>query len=618
MEDKIFVIEDEIKKLPLKPGVYLMHGENDEVIYVGKAVRLKNRVKSYFDNSKKNVKTLTMVSHVNRFEYIVTDTEVEALILESNLIKEYRPKYNILLMDDKNYPYIKVTLSEEFPRVVLARRIGKDKNTSKYFGPFISNKDVKDMIELIQKIFGIRKCNKNISKNKVDRACLNYHIGRCKAPCINNINTQEYRANVDKAIDFLKGNYKPVIKMLKNKMLELSEALKYEEAAYYKSLIDSINRLFENQKITDTKYKDRDIVGISVQDGNAVVQVFFVREGKIIGRDNFYLNIPNDESEDKILEEFIKQFYSGTPYIPSEIMLPVELRNCSDIELYLEQLKNEKVKIIVPKLGQKEKLIELANRNASLILEKDKNRLERENNKTIGAVKEISEILKLENIHRIEAYDISNISGVNSIGSMVVYEDGKPSKSEYRKFNIKYVQGPDDYNSLKEVLNRRFSHGMRDLETNVTSSFARFPDLIMMDGGKGQVNIAIKVLDELGVNIPVCGMVKDDNHRTRGLYYNNLELPIDSRSEGFKLITRIQDEAHRFAITSHRLKRGKEQVKSILDDIDGIGPVRRKALRRELESIENIKNASIERLMEIPEISKKQAETIYYFFHNEK
>ena len=616
MENSNFDIQEELKKLPGKPGVYLMHDEKDEIIYVGKAISLKNRVRQYFQSSRgKSVKIEQMVTHITRFEYIVTDSELEALVLECNLIKEHRPKYNTMLMDDKAYPFIKVTVDEPFPRIMMARRMVKDK--AKYFGPYTSAGAVKDTIELIRKLYKVRSCNRRLPRDTgKERPCLNYHIHQCNAPCQGYVSQETYRKSIDEVLRFLGGNYDVVLKELEEKMMKASEDLEFEKAIEYRELLGSVKKIAQKQKITDTAGNDRDILAAATDKEDAVVQVFFIRGGRLIGRDHFYLKLSGDETTGEIISSFIKQFYAGTPYIPAELMTQTEIEDGEVLEEWLSQKRGHRVHIRVPKKGTKEKLVELAEKNAALVLSKDRERLKREEGRTIGAVKEIARLLGLEHLNRMEAYVISNISGFASVGSMVVYQKGKPKRNDYRKFRIKSVQGPDDYASMKEVLTRRFRHGLEEREEGKeTGSFTAFPDLILMDGGKGQVGIALQVLDELHLNIPVCGMVKDDSHRTRGLYYNNKELPIDRNSEGFKLITRIQDEAHRFAIEFHRKLRSKEQVHSVLDDIPGVGPARRKDLMKHFSSLDEIRQADVEELKKLPSMNEKSAQEVYKFFH---
>ena len=615
----MFCFEEELKKLPNKPGVYIMRDEKDVILYVGKAVNLHNRVRSYFrSNIGRGPAIDKMVSLIARFEYIVTDSELEALVLENNLIKEYSPKYNTLLKDDKTYPYIKVTLGEDYPRILFSRTMKKDK--SRYFGPFSSATAVKDTIELLNKIFSLRTCNRNLPRDmRLERPCLNYHIKQCPAPCQGYISKEAYREKIAAALEFLNGNQGPIQKELEAKMKEAAENMEFEEAARYRDLLESIRQVTQKQKITGGIGEDKDILALYQDEGEAVVQVFFVRNGKLIGREHYYMTNVSENKKPEILEHFVKQFYAGTPYIPAELMLQYEIADRELIEKWLTQRRGQKVNVVVPKIGSKEKLVELAAQNAKLILTKDREKLKREEGRTIGAVKEIAVLLGMKSIDRMEAYDISNINGFENVGSMVVYEKGKPKRSDYRKFRIKSVGGPDDYACMREVLSRRFLHGLKEREENgagdAFDSFTRFPDLIMMDGGRGQVNIALSVLEELDIHIPVCGMVKDDNHRTRGLYYHNVEIPIDTHSEGFRLITRIQDEAHRFAIEYHKQLRGKAQVKSVLDDIPGIGPARRKALMRHFKSLEEIKQATPEELMEVPEINRAAAQEIVEFFH---
>ena len=613
----MFLIEEELKKLPGKPGVYIMHGENDEIIYVGKAVSLKNRVRQYFQSSRnKGAKIEQMVTHITRFEYIVTDSELEALVLECNLIKEHRPKYNTMLNDDKTYPFIKVTVNEPYPRVLFSRTMKKDK--AKYFGPYTSSTAVKDVIELVRKIYMVRSCNRNLPRDcGKDRPCLYYHMKQCTAPCQGNVSEEAYKQNIGQVLHFLNGNFQETIDQLTEKMMAASEDMRFEDAAGYRDLINSIRRIGERQKITTYGEEDRDIIAVAMDESedlreqDAVVQVFFMRGGRLIGRDHFFLRVARGDTKAQVLSSFLKQFYAGTPFIPAEIMMQTEIEDGEIIEDWLSARRKQRVHIRVPKKGTKEKLVELAKENAWMVLSKDRERIKREEGRTIGAVKEIEDWLGLKDIVRMEAYDISNISGFESVGSMVVYEKGKPKRSDYRKFKIKWVQGPNDYASMEEVLTRRFTHESK----GEYDSFSILPDLILMDGGRGQVNIARKVLGELGIDIPVCGMVKDDNHRTRGVYFNNVEIPIDTSGEGFHLVTRIQDEAHRFAIEYHRSLRSKEQVHSVLDDIPGIGETRRKALMRRFRSVENIRDASVEELSQTESMNVQSAEAVYQFFH---
>ena len=599
-----------------------MHDASDAIIYVGKAISLKNRVRQYFQSSRnKGAKIERMVTQIARFEYIITDSELEALVLECNLIKEHRPKYNTMLKDDKSYPFIRVTVEEAYPRVLFARRMKKDK--SRYYGPYTSAGAVKETIELLHKLYQIRTCNRNLPRDiGLDRPCLNYHIHQCQAPCQGYVSKEEYRESVNQVVSFLGGNYEPVLQMLEKKMQDASDSLEFEKAIEYRELLSSVRAVAQKQKITNSDGEDKDVLALAKDEHDAVVQVFFVRDGRLIGRDHFYLNHVEGESRSAILGSFIKQFYAGTPFIPRELMLQCEVEDAEVMEEWLSGRRGQKVHLRVPKKGTKEKLVELAAKNAEMVLSQDRERIRREEGRTIGAMKEIAGWLGLQNATRMEAFDISNTNGFESVGSMVVFEKGRPKRSDYRKFKIRTVQGPDDYASMREVLTRRFTHGMeeeKELEKkNISTefgSFTRFPDLLMMDGGRGQVNIALSVLRELNLAIPVCGMVKDDNHRTRGLYYNNVEIPIDRNSEGFRLITRIQDEAHRFAIEYHRSLRSKEQVHSVLDDIPGIGPARRRALMKHFQSLEAIRDADVDALQEVDSMNEAAARSVYQFFH---
>ena len=621
----MFQIEEELKKLPGQPGVYIMHDAKDAIIYVGKAISLKNRVRQYFQSSRdKTAKIKQMVSKIARFEYIVTDSELEALVLECNLIKEHRPRYNTMLKDDKTYPYIKVTASEEYPRILFSRQMKKDKN--KYFGPFTSAGAVKDTIELIRKIYRIRACSRKLPQDMgKDRPCLYYHIHQCDAPCQGYISQADYQKSVKQAVWFLNGQYEPVMKYLEEKMRTASETMEFEKAIEYRDLLDSVRKVAQKQKITSQSMEDRDIIAMAKDERDAVVQVFFVRDGKLIGREHFHMNLTGSESKAEILNSFVKQFYAGTPFVPHEIWVQEELEDAEVIASFLTARRGQKVRFVVPKMGEKERLVELAEKNAKMVLSQDKEKIKREELRTIGAMNQIGSWIGLSGIKRVEAYDISNISGFESVGSMIVYENGRPKRNDYRKFRIRTVQGPNDYASMREVLLRRVSHGLEETKKMqaeggdlAMGSFTRFPDLLMMDGGRGQVNIALEVLRELQLEIPVCGMVKDDNHRTRGLYYQNVEIPIDRHSEGFQLITRIQDEAHRFAIEYHRSLRGKEQVRSVLDDIKGIGPARRKSLMRTFKTIEAVREASVEELEAAPQMNRAAAEAVYIFFRDDK
>ena len=620
-----FDIQKELKKLPDRPGVYIMHDTKDAIIYVGKAINLKRRVHQYFVRKiGRGPKIERMVEQIARFEYIVTDSELEALVLENNLIKEHRPKYNTLLKDDKTYPYIRVTVEEEYPRVQFTRKMKKDK--SRYFGPFKSAWAVRDTIDLLRKLYKIRDCSRVLPRDiGQERPCLNYQIGQCGAPCQGQIGKEAYRENVDRALDFLNGNYAPVLKMLEEKMQKASEELNFEDAASYRDLRESVLQVSQKQKIDQSDGEDKDILAMAQDGQDAVVQVFFVRGGRLIGRDHYFIRIGMDEEPQEILSNFVKQFYAGTPFLPRELMLECGINDQALLEDWLSSRRGSRVYIRVPQRGTKEKLVNMARENAEIVLRQDRERIRLEEGRTIGAMQELASLLGIGYVSRLEAYDISNTSGVESVGSMVVFEHGKPRKSDYRKFKIRTVQGPNDYASLKEVLTRRFEHGLREKEElerkhadSRLGSFTNFPDLIMMDGGRGQVSVAEEVMEELQLEIPVCGMVKDDYHRTRGLYFRNVELPIDTHSEGFKLITRVQDEAHRFAIEYHRSLRSRAQTHSMLEEIEGIGPARRKALLRAFGSLEGIRDADLESLSRAPSMNRGSAGKVYAFFHPEE
>ena len=606
-QEKIFNIEEELKKLPNSPGVYIMHDKHDEILYVGKAVNLHNRVRQYFqtghghNNSRKIAK---MVEQIAYFEYIVTASDMEALVLECNLIKEYRPKYNTLMTDDKGYPYIRVTLEEDYPRLLYSHSMKRDK--SKYFGPFTNGKAVRDMIDLLNKLYRLRTCSKRLPKEMgKDRPCLYYQIGQCNAPCNGYISKDEYRKNVDMAISFLNGNYKGVLSSLTLEMKELAQNMEFEKAAEKRDLIESVKHIVEKQQISKTNGDDRDVIAYAIDASDIVVTVFFVREGKLLGREHYHMNGNETDEPKDILGAFIKQYYSGIPYLPKEVLIEQEPVDKEILEDYLSERRGSQVKIFVPQKGDKKKLLILAKDNAKLILNQDIERIKRQEKRTVGATKEIADLLGIESAKRMEAFDISNISGCLGVASMVVFEDGRPKKKAYRKFRLNTVVGMDDYASMKEVLSRRFTDDKMEI----------LPDVIMMDGGKGQVNVAIKVLDSLGLDIPVCGMVKDDNHRTRGLYYNNVEVEFKKGSEAILMITALQDEAHRFAIEYHRQLRSKNQVHSVLDEIPGVGPARRKALLKHFKDIENIKNASFEELAKVDSVPESTARYIYDFFH---
>ena len=607
----MFNISEELKKIPEKPGVYLMHAKGGEIIYIGKARVLKRRVSQYFQSGRnKGPKIEKMVSLIEYFEYIVTDTEVEALILENNLIKENRPRYNTMLKDDKTYPYIRLTLSEDFPRLVITRKPAKDRD--KYYGPYPAGTAVREITDLLCGAYGLRTCRRVLPRDTgKERPCLNYHIGKCPAPCAGNITKEEYAESVDRARRFLEGNSSEIVSYLKEKMYAASERMEYEKAGEYKDLIKAAEAVTEGQ-LVETNIKDnRDILGLAVNGFDGIIQIFFIRGGKLLDRENFYITAAPDEKEEDIVQAFVKQYYSKSPFLPSEILLPCMIEDKEAIGQWLSQRAGHKVLILAPEKGKKEKMVELAAQNARIILERDKEKVRREEMRTKGAVTEISKMLGINYAKRIESFDISNISGYESVGSMVVFEDGKPKKNDYRKFKIKTVTGPDDYASMAEVLERRLAH----------LAWGR-PDMFLIDGGRGQVNSVKAVIERLskeegyeGIeNIPVCGMVKDDYHRTRGLYYENKEYVMDKSKEPFKLITRIQDETHRFAVEYHRMLRSKGQVKSVLDDIDGIGPKRRMALIKHFKSIDNIKAASVEELSRVEGMNRAAAEAVRNFF----
>lgn len=609
----MFDLEAELKKLPDKPGVYLMHDKEDHIIYVGKAVVLKNRVRQYFQKSRNvSPKIARMIEQIAWFEYIVTDSELEALVLECNLIKEHNPKYNTMLKDGKSYPFLKATIQEDFPRFVLARQMKRD--GAKYFGPFTSGAAIRDTIELLNKLFHLRNCRKVLPRDVgKERPCLYHQMGQCMAPCQGSVDREEYRDNFQKALSFLNGNTKEVLKDLQQKMEQLAQNMQFEEAAVYRDLIDSVRQVTERQKITSDDQEDRDIIAIARNEDEAVVQVFFIRGGKLIGREHYYLSGVLEEEEGHILSAFIKQMYAGTPYVPRELWTECEPEDSGAILEWLAKKRGHKVFFRHPKRGEKVRLLDLAKRNAHMVLAQDAEKLKQEREKTLGAMEEIEGLLGLQGLNRVESYDISNINGFETVGSMVVFEKGRAKKNDYRKFRIRTVTGPDDYHSMEELLTRRFTHGQRQ-ELAEMDSFRLFPDVIFMDGGKGQVNVAERVLQELKIDIPVCGMVKDDHHRTRGLFFRNEEIPIDIHGQGFRLITRIQDETHRFAIEYHRQIRGKAQVHSILDDIPTIGTARRKALMKYYESLDDIKKATVEELKEVPGMNERSAKAVVEFF----
>ena len=609
----MFNLEEELKKLPAKPGVYLMHDKTDEIIYVGKAISLKNRVRQYFQKSR-NVtpKIQRMIDRIAWFEYIVTDSELEALVLECNLIKEHSPRYNTMLKDGKSYPFLKATVQEAYPRLLFARQMQRD--GSRYFGPFTSGKAIRDTIELANQLFHLRSCRKNLPKDiGRERPCLYHEIGQCPAPCQGNVTKEEYRENFEKALKFLQGNTKDIVKELTEKMLAASANMEFEEAAQYRDLIQSIHQVTEKQKITSEDNEDRDILAMARGGDEAVVQAFFIRGGKMIGREHYYLTGVEEEENKSVMSAFVKQMYAGTPYIPKEIWVEEEVEDGEAILAWLSEKRGRKVYFHTPKRGEKERFLELAKRNAYMVLTQDAEKLKDERKRTIGAMEEIQSLLGLSGLARVESYDISNINGFETVGSMVVFENGKAKKNDYRKFRIRSVVGPDDYGAMEEMLTRRFEHSKRE-NLSELDSFRHLPDIIFMDGGKGQVNVAERVLAKLELSVPVCGMVKDDHHRTRGLYFQNQEIPIDTHGQGFRLITRIQDETHRFAIEYHKQIRSKKQVHSILDDIPTIGPTRRRALMRHFSSLEEIQKATLEKLKEIPEMNEASAQAVVDFF----
>ena len=587
----MFDIKEELKKLPEKSGVYIMRDINDTVIYVGKAKILKNRVRQYFQNSSNNSpKVISMVKHIDRFEYIVTDSEIEALILENNLIKKYSPKYNIMLKDDKTYPYIKVTINEKFPKLFITRKHEKD--GAKYFGPYTNSYAIKETVELIHKIWPLRRCMKKFPRDfNKERPCLNHHIGQCLAPCVKKIDEKSYNKMISSVIKFLNGNYNSIIKELENDMYNASENLEFEKAAEIRDKISAVKKLDQKQVIENMSMDDRDVIAFARAGSCALVQVFFIRGGKMTGREHFIVNDADGVTRSEFMTDFVKRFYGGTPFIPKEIVLQEEIHDCDLISNWLSDVKGHKVTITAPKKGEKHRLVELASKNAIIVLEQFGDQMEREERRTIGAVNEIKQKINVDfDISRIESYDISNTQGIQSVGSMVVFEKGKPKRSDYRKFKIKSVFGPDDYASIYEVITRRFLRYKKEISgEEKIKGFNKLPDIIFIDGGKGQIKVVKKALYDIGLNIPVCGMVKDDRHRTRGLIYDNNEILFDSHSEGFKLITRIQDEVHRFAIEYHRKLMEKNQIKSILDDIKGIGATRRKNLMKHFGSIEAIR-----------------------------
>ncbi len=614
----MFDILEELKRLPQKPGVYLMKDEAGHIIYVGKAVNLKNRVRQYFQSSRnQTAKTRSMVPHIREFEYIVTDSEMEALLLECNLIKKYHPYYNILLKDDKSYPYIKVTIQEDYPRIFLTRRLQKDK--AKYYGPFTDVSAAKETVATLHRIFPIRKCKKVFPRDiGKERPCLNHDIGQCPAPCGGCVSKVEYQAYVRDAMDFLEGKHHAVMQRMEKEMQMAAERMEFERAAALRDKLVAVRHIAEKQKISNTGLGDADVIGFVCAHEECLVQVFFIRSGKMTGRESFTLTAFAEQSRTEILTAFVKQFYSGTAYIPKEIILQEGLlaEESELIAAYLSERRGNAVTLTVPVKGEKHKLVELAHKNAMLIFEQFGERLKREEQRTKGAMDELREALSLQGeLKRVEAYDISNTQGFESVGSMVVFEEGRAKHSDYRKFRIKTVIGANDYASMREVLTRRLSHAVKEKAEGKSTSFTRLPDLILMDGGKAQVRAAEEVLLAFGLTIPVCGMVKDDRHRTRGLLFNRREIRIPLTSEGFRLLTRIQDEVHRFAITYHRRLRDERNLHSVLDDIRGIGEVRRKALLWKFGSLEGIAAAEVAELLEADGMTISAAEQVYLFFH---
>lgn len=619
----MFDFDEALKNLPDHPGVYIMKNSDGEIIYIGKAVSLKNRVRQYFQNLKSSSpKVYAMVKNIAEFEYILTDSEMEALILECNLIKKHKPRYNILLKDDKNYPYIKVTVNEEYPRILFTRKIEKD--GAKYFGPYTDSNAVRETIQIIRKFYPIRSCKKMISygtQNK--RPCLNYHIKRCLAPCMGKVNKDEYREMIKNILFFLSGKQEDLLKDLNRKMEEAAENLEFEKAAQIRDEINSIKKIQEKQKIISSSFEDEDVIAYSKNEEKTCIEVFIIREGKLLGRQDFYFDTIDDE--DSLLTQFIMQFYSEKEYIPKNILIQNKINDIEILQTYLSDKRGSKVYIKVPEKGNKKEIVELAKKNAQAALEQLKYKILKEKDSTEVALKEIYEILQLDEVpFRIEAFDISNIKGVDSVGSMVVFEGGKPKNKDYRRFKIKTVEGPDDYKSLEEILKRRFERGIKEIKelednnkSNKEGKFSIFPDLIMMDGGIGQVSVCERVLESLGLDIPVCGMVKDEKHRTKGLIFKGEDISLYKDSNAFKLVTRIQDEVHRFAISYHRSLREKKAVTSLLDEIPSIGKKRRTALLKHFESIDAIKNASIEELKRVEGMNEKSAIAVYEYFNKE-
>lgn len=611
----MFDITEELKKLPSLPGVYLMKNELDQIIYVGKAISLKNRVKQYFQKSKNHsIKTIRLVEQIRSFEYIVTSSELEALVLECNLIKRYNPKYNIRLKDDKHYPYIRVDNHTAFPRVTVVRNMKKD--GAKYFGPYTDASAMWELMEIIKKTWPLRTCTRVLPRDiNKERACLNYHIGQCSGPCIDKISEADYKKLIDEVISFLSGKYQDIIKRLEKGMEEASMNLEFEKAATFRDQLSAIKKIEQKQTASNSSMEDQDVIAFARSEKDTLMQIYFVRQGKLIGREHFLLNDTEGEEIEALFREFILQFYSEASFIPKQILVEKVPHDLELLEEYLTMQRGSKVVVIHPQKGTKHSLLELASKNAYITLSQFGDEIRRQEARTKGALREIQEALDFAGtLNRIEAYDISNTQGIESVGGMVVFENGKPKRSDYRKFKIKSVQGPNDYGSMEEVLDRRIA---RLLQKGEGDSFAKMPDLIMMDGGKGQVGIAEKVIEKYGLSIPVCGMVKDDRHRTRGLLYQNEEVILKTTSEGFKLITRIQDEVHRFSIEYHKKLRSKAQVQSVLDDIKGVGKERKKYLMQHFKSVELLRQATLEEIEAVPGITKDVALNIYTFFHKQ-
>ena len=605
-------LQTKLENLPTSPGVYLMKNDQGEIIYVGKAINLRNRVRSYFRELKPDqAKTKALVKHIADLEYIIADNELEALVLECNLIKKYRPKYNINLKDDKTYPFLKIT-NEDYPQVLVTRRVLKD--GARYYGPYPSVNELRNSLELIRKIFPFRSCKQKVFTN--DRPCLNAHIQMCYAPCIGRISKEEYNEMIEQVALFFEGRQDGLVKRLQKEMEAAAENLEFEQAARLRDQLQAVEQIMTQQKAVLGGEDDQDIIAMARGINQCCVQIFFVRGGKIIGRENYFLRGTDDSSRGEVIASFMKQFYLTSQFIPRSILLETELEEQAVLEQWLTEKRESRVYLKVPKRGQAKELVDLVGRNASEALARQEQEETHQEQRTTGALEKLQDALGLDVLpRRMECYDISNTQGAESVASMVVFVDGKPKKDQYRRFKIKTVEGANDYASLREVLMRRFKHGLTEQAEgeNNQGKFSTFPDVIMMDGGRGQVNIALEVLKELQLDIPVCGMVKDNRHRTRGLYYNNVEIPMDDHGEPFLLITRMQDEAHRFAITYHRSLRGKRNLASVLDDIPGVGEKRKKNLLKHFGSFTKIREASVEELQEVEGINRTVAEEIYTY-----